>query len=203
MKVSPDKREAVAEIIRESILLKQAILQDSQLIETVTKVGEEMVRALRNGNKVLFFGNGGSAADAQHLAAEFVGRFELERRALPAIALTTDTSALTAISNDYGFESVFARQLEALGSPGDIAVGISTSGRSPNILGGIRAAKKAGAITVGMTGFCGNELSACADYCICVPSDRTARIQEAHILIGHILCKIVDESFPQAVGASV
>lgn len=161
-----------------------------------------MIRAIEGGKKVFFFGNGGSAADAQHLAAELVGRFDRERRALPAIALTTDTSALTAISNDYSYEVVFARQLEGLGSSGDIAVGISTSGRSASVLRGIGAAKKVGAITVGMTGLPGTELSALADYCICVPSDRTARIQEAHILIGHILCKIIDEGLARQTESS-
>ena len=194
MKGSPYKLEAIADIVRESLLVKEAILGDHQLLETVASVGEKMVLALRDGKKLFFFGNGGSAADAQHLAAEFVGRFDRQRRALPAIALTTDTSVLTSISNDYSYESVFARQLEGLGSPGDIAVGISTSGNSPNVLSGIRSAKEIGLVAVGMTGLSGKELLELSDYCIRVPSDHTPRIQEAHILIGHILCEMVDES---------
>ena len=194
MKGSPYKHDAIADIVRESLLVKEAILGDHQLLETVASVGEKMVLALRDGKKLFFFGNGGSAADAQHLAAEFVGRFDRQRRALPAIALTTDTSVLTSISNDYSYESVFARQLEGLGSPGDIAVGISTSGNSPNVLSGIRSAKEIGLVAVGMTGLSGKELLELSDYCIRVPSDHTPRIQEAHILIGHILCEMVDES---------
>ena len=194
MKGSPYKHDAIADIVRESLLVKEAILGDHQLLETVASVGEKMVLALRDGKKLFFFGNGGSAADAQHLAAEFVGRFDRQRRALPAIALTTDTSVLTSISNDYSYESVFARQLEGLGSPGDIAVGISTSGNSPNVLSGIRSAKEVGLVAVGMTGLSGKELLELSDYCIRVPSDHTPRIQEAHILIGHILCEMVDES---------
>ena len=194
MKGSSYKLDTITDIVRESLLVKEAILGDHQLLETVASVGEKMVLALRDGKKLFFFGNGGSAADAQHLAAEFVGRFNRQRRALPAIALTTNTSVLTSISNDYSYESVFARQLEGLGSPGDIAVGISTSGNSPNVLSGIRCAKEVGLVTVGMTGLSGNELSKLSDYCIRVPSDHTPRIQEAHILIGHILCEMVDES---------
>ena len=194
MKGSLYKLEAIADIVRESLLVKEAILGDHQLLETVAGVAERIIIALRNGKKLFFFGNGGSAADAQHLAAEFVGRFNRQRRALPAIALTTDTSILTSISNDYSYESLFARQLEGLGSPGDIAVGISTSGSSLNVLSGIRFAKEVGLVAVGMTGLRESELSKLSDYCIRVPSDHTPRIQEAHILIGHILCEMVDES---------
>lgn len=193
MKTRQTGQEMISEIIRESLSLKQAILDDSQLIDTVAKVASEMVRTFQAGRKVLFFGNGGSAADAQHLAAEFVGRFVRERRALAALALTTDSSAMTAIGNDYSYERVFARQLEALGSSGDVAVGISTSGNSPNVLAAIRAAKTMGIITVGLTGLRGGDLRSSVDYCMGVPSDRTPRIQEAHILIGHILCEIVEE----------
>jgi D-sedoheptulose 7-phosphate isomerase len=194
MKGSPYKLEAIGDIVRESLLVKQAILGDHQLLETVASVGEKMVLALKDGKKLFFFGNGGSAADAQHLAAEFVGRFNRQRRALPAIALTTDTSVLTSISNDYSYDSVFARQLEGLGSPGDIAVGISTSGNSPNVLSGIRFAKQAGLVAVGITGLSGRALLELSDYCIRVPSDHTPRIQEVHILIVYILCEMVDES---------
>jgi D-sedoheptulose 7-phosphate isomerase len=141
------------------------------------------------------FGNGGSAADAQHLAAELVGRYQHERRALPALALTANTSTLTAIGNDYSYERVFARQLEALGSPGDVAVGISTSGKSPNVLSAMRTAKEIPVTTVGMTGMQGGDLAGLADYCICVPSEQTPRIQEGHILIGHILCEVIEQKF--------
>lgn len=184
--------QKIVSILHESLSLKQLMLQDRELIDIVASVAAELIRALRSGRKVFFFGNGGSAADAQHLAAELVGRFDLERRALPAIALTANTSTLTAVGNDYSYDSVFVRQLEALGSPGDVAVGISTSGKSRNVLSAVRAAKKAGVITVGMTGSRGGELASSVDYCIRIPSERTPRIQEAHILIGHILCELTE-----------
>lgn len=187
--------DAIADIIRESLSVKQAILSDSGLIQTIAMLGEEMSRALHAGRKVIFFGNGGSAADAQHMAAELVGRFVRERRALPALALTTNSSSLTAIGNDYSYEMVFTRQLEAFGTAGDVAIGISTSGKSPNVVHGIRKAKNIGIVTAGMTGLCGRELAEAADYCLRVPSESTPRIQEAHTLIGHILCQIIDESF--------
>jgi D-sedoheptulose 7-phosphate isomerase len=187
--------DAIADIIRESLSVKQAILSNSGLIQTIAMLGEEMSRALHAGRKVIFFGNGGSAADAQHMAAELVGRFVRERRALPALALTTNSSSLTAIGNDYSYEMVFARQVEAFGAAGDIAIGISTSGKSPNVIHGIRTAKNIGIVTAGMTGLCGRELEEVADYCLPVPSESTPRIQEAHPLIGHILCQIIDESF--------
>ena len=151
--------------------------------------------SLRQGGKILFMGNGGSAADAQHLAAEFVGRFEKERRGLAAIALTTDTSILTAVGNDYGFDQVFSRQIQALARPGDVVFGISTSGNSPNVVQALIAAKDVGAITIGMTGESGGKMAAVCDLCIQVPSKRTARIQEAHILIGHVVCAAVDEDY--------
>jgi D-sedoheptulose 7-phosphate isomerase len=174
--------------------LKQALLRDEQLIETIAAVGNQIAATLRSGRKVFILGNGGSAADAQHLAAELVGRFARERAPLAALALTTDTSALTAIANDYSYEMVFARQLEALGSPGDVVVGITTSGRSPNVLTALRVAKSKQMIVVGMTGSKGDALNEFADFFVQVPSDRTPRIQEIHILIGHILCEIVEES---------
>ena len=149
--------------------------------------------AIMKGNKIFFMGNGGSAADAQHLAAEFVGRFEKERPGLPAIALTTDTSILTAVGNDYGFGQVFSRQIAALARPGDVVVGISTSGNSVNVVQAIAEAKEVGAVTVGLTGESGGQLAELCDLCIKVPSHSTARIQEAHILIGHIVCALVDE----------
>ncbi len=152
------------------------------------------IRALQSGRTLLFFGNGGSAADAQHLAAEFVNRFSVERRALPALALTTDASVLTSIGNDRDFSRVFSRQVEALGRPGDVAVGISTSGRSANVLAGLRAARERELTTVGFTGEEGKEMRDLCDHLIRVPSRETPRIQEVHILVGHILCQLVDQA---------
>jgi D-sedoheptulose 7-phosphate isomerase len=177
----------------ESIAVKQALLADDLLLGTLKKVARETSRALARGRKVFLFGNGGSAADAQHIAAEWVGRYRRDRRALPAIALTVNASSLTAIANDFNFENVFARQVEALGAPGDIAIGISTSGHSPNVLKGIEAAKAASMITVGLTGRTGGGLKSLVDYCLQVPSDDTPRIQEAHVLLGHILCEYVED----------
>jgi D-sedoheptulose 7-phosphate isomerase len=155
---------------------------------------ELIAGALREGRKLLLFGNGGSAADAQHIAAELVGRFMRERKALPAIALTTDTSALTAISNDYGFDDVFARQVRALGAGGDVALAISTSGRSPNVLRAVEAARDAGIKVVALTGGDGGALAAKADVTLRVSaSTLSARIQETHILIGHVICELVDQ----------
>jgi phosphoheptose isomerase len=151
-----------------------------------------LVGSLGAGGTLLAFGNGGSAADAQHLAAELTGRFEAERAALPAVALTTDGSALTAIANDYGFERVFARQVEGLGRPGDVALGISTSGSSLNVLAGIRAARERGLITIGLCGAAGSPLADAAHVAITVDADRTARVQEAHLLVEHALCRAVD-----------
>lgn len=156
---------------------------------------EMITSVIKNGNKVLIAGNGGSAADAQHIAAELSGRFVKERKALPGIALTTDTSAITAIANDYGYEYVFSRQLEALGQPGDLFIGISTSGNSEGILNAFKAAKKIGCKSLGLSGRTGGKMNDLCDLNIIVPSDITARIQEMHILIGHILCKAVDDLF--------
>src|SRR5258708_5811666 len=169
--------------IHESISVKKGLLEKS--VRQITQVAGVIVERLKAGKKVLVLGNGGSAADAQHIAAEFVGRYEAERRALPAIAITTDTSTLTAVSNDYGFENVFARQIEALANPGDVVLAISTSGNSPNVLSALGVARRLGLLTIGLSGRTGGEMKDLADYCICVPSDSTPRIQEAHILIGH------------------
>jgi len=155
---------------------------------------------LRRNGKILFFGNGGSAADAQHLAAEFVGRFVLERRALPAIALTTDTSLLTAVGNDYGFDQVFSRQIQALGSEGDVAVGITTSGNSPNVLLALKEARARGLKTIGLAGKDGGALKISVDVPIVVPSLVTARIQECHIAIGHIICELMEKELFQSAG---
>jgi D-sedoheptulose 7-phosphate isomerase len=149
--------------------------------------------AIRGGGKLLVFGNGGSAADAQHIAAELVIRYHKDRPAIAAIALTTDTSALTAGANDLGFDSVFSRQIEALGRPGDVAVGISTSGRSPNVLAGLRAARAGGLRTTGLTGAGHPSMQSLCDALLCVPSSVTARVQEMHILIGHMLCKALEQ----------
>ena len=150
-------------------------------------------KCLQIGGKVLFFGNGGSAADAQHLAAEFVGRFVRERRGLAAIALTTDSSILTAVGNDYGFDQIFARQIQAMARPGDIAVAISTSGNSSNVLEGVRAARKANGKTIGLSGKDGGALAKEVDLAITIASSNTARIQECHIAVGHLLCELIDE----------
>ena len=188
--------------ITDSVETKQRLLQDSSLISLVGRVSEVCLRALRSGNKLLLFGNGGSAADTQHIATEMLGRFAFERPALPALALSVDTSALTAVSNDYGFDHAFSRQIEALGREGDVALGFSTAGNSPNVLRAISSAKKLKLHTVGFTGKAGGKLKLCADLddCICVPSEVTARIQECHMLIGHIICQIVEEELFHAPG---
>jgi D-sedoheptulose 7-phosphate isomerase len=159
------------------------------------RLAEEIVKALRGGRKVLIFGNGGSAADAQHFAAELVGRFERERPGLPAIALTTDTSALTAIANDYSFDEVFARQVQALAQAGDVAIGLSTSGNSKSVLRGIEEAGKKKLFTAGFSGQTGGKLKDAVDCCIRIPSPRTAHIQECHIALIHAICACVDEAF--------
>jgi D-sedoheptulose 7-phosphate isomerase len=177
--------------IQQSIEIKSKLMHDIGIIAETAKL---IIEAYRNGKKVILFGNGGSAADAQHIAAELAGKYYMDRTPLPAEALTVNTSTLTAIGNDYGFEQIFARQVEALGTPGDIAIGISTSGNSPNVIEGIRVAKKKGMITIGLTGAEGGQLKNEVDYCICVPSKDTPRIQEAHILIGHIWCELIERA---------
>jgi D-sedoheptulose 7-phosphate isomerase len=162
------------------------------LVPQIETIAKRMAACLQGGGKILWFGNGGSAADAQHLAAELVGRFSRERRAFPSIALNTNASVLSAIGNDYGFDKVFARQIEALCRPEDVAVGISTSGNSPNVIHGLRAAAAVGAFTLAMTGGAGLRAGDCAEELIRVPSSVTARVQEAHILIGHILCDWIE-----------
>src|SRR5215469_4896773 len=186
MKYTGDFEQCVGDSIQASITVKRRLLSDAGLVLTVAKVSEVLVEALEEGNKVLLFGNGGSAADAQHIAAELVGRFAFDRRALPALALSVNTSCVTAIGNDYGFDRIFSRQIEALGRPGDVAIGISTSGNSQNVLGAVSVAKKFGLHTVGFSGRGGGKLKSQVDYCLCAPSDDTPRIQECHILIGHI-----------------
>jgi D-sedoheptulose 7-phosphate isomerase len=167
-------------------------VMDSDLPEKLETCAKYVEKALAEGHKVLFCGNGGSAADSQHLAAEFVGRFQKERKGLPAIALTVDTSILTAVANDYGYDTVFARQVQALGEPGDVLVGISTSGNSKNVLLAIEEARAKGITCIGMTAEGGGKMAAACDICLAVPARVTARAQEMHILMGHILCELVD-----------
>jgi D-sedoheptulose 7-phosphate isomerase len=189
-----DFEQRVGRSIQSSIAVKERLLRSADVITTVAKVSAMAVEAFRQGNKLLLFGNGGSAADAQHIAAEFVGRFAFDRPALPALALSVNTSCVTAIGNDFGFDVVFSRQIEALGRPGDMAIGISTSGNSPNVLHGLSAARKIGLHTVAFAGCTGGSLKHAADYCICVPSSETPRIQECHILLGHVISELVEQS---------
>lgn len=165
------------------------------LVQDIEDVAQVLVSTLKNGNKILICGNGGSAADAQHISAELTGRYKTERLALPAIALTTDTSALTAIGNDYGYDRVFDRQTEALANSGDVLIGISTSGNSQNIINAFKVAKAKGCTCIALSGRNGGMMRECADYNIIIPSDNTPRIQEMHILIGHTLCQIIDDNF--------
>ena len=181
-----------AAIIEESIGVKRRVIEGHTGV--VAAIARLWVRSLAAGGKILLFGNGGSAADAQHIAGELVSRFLRERQALAALALTTDTSILTAIGNDYGFERVFARQIEALGRPGDVAVGISTSGRSPNVVAAIDVARSRGMATVALTGEGGGDLLGRVDVCFRVPSTSTPRIQEMHIAAGHVICELVEHA---------
>ena len=176
-----------------------AALGDQHLIEATLAVVDRVCAALAAGNKVLLAGNGGSAADAQHIAGEFVGRFNYDRAPVAAIALTTDSSALTAIGNDYGYDHVFERQVQGLGRPGDVLIAISTSGRSPNILKAIAAARAGGLCVIGFTGKSGGDMASHCDLCLCAPSDSTPFIQQLHITLGHIICGLVEERlFPRA-----
>jgi D-sedoheptulose 7-phosphate isomerase len=172
-----------------------SILKSTKLSNEIEKVVDSITQTYQNGNKVIIFGNGGSAADAQHFAAELMGRYLLERISLPAIALTTDTSIITALGNDYGFDKIFSRQCESLVKKNDVVIGISTSGKSENVLNGIIASKKNGAITIGITGDTGGKLQKLVDIPIIVPSKSTPRIQEVHRIIIHIICELVEESF--------
>jgi len=165
------------------------------IYESVESAAQICINTLKNGNKILIFGNGGSAADAQHIAAELVGRYKVERKGLPAIALTTDSSALTCISNDYGYEQVFNRQVEALANKGDVAIGISTGGTSSNVINALDTAKNMGCKTIGFSGRGGGEMNILCDVNLVVPDDDTPRIQEMHILIGHTICQLIDNEF--------
>lgn len=187
----PDLKFVVSEF-EASLSVKQRILEDAQLVQQVTTMGHLLIDRYRQGNKLLVAGNGGSAADAQHIAAEFVSRFNFDRPGLPALALTTDTSILTAVGNDYGYDRLFSRQVEANGVAGDVFLGISTSGNSANVLEALRACRDKGVTSFGLTGETGGRMLELCDYCLCVPSRDTPRIQEAHILIGHTLCAMVE-----------
>lgn len=189
-------KKAIIEHFQESVRVKQAFLSDN--LDTLIHAIDALVRAFRRGNKLLVFGNGGSAADAQHIAAEFVNRFLIERPPLPAIALTTDTSVLTSIANDYSYNEVFAKQVKALGKEGDVALAISTSGNSPNVLAAIEACDQLNITTIGMTGGKGGKMVGRVNFLLNVSEGRNSpRIQETHILVGHVICDIVDQKlFP-------
>ena len=179
--------------IAESAATKHAILENEPLLETIVAVAKACVEVYRQGKKTLLAGNGGSAADAQHIAAELVGRYGFDRPSIPSLALTTDTSNLTAIGNDYGYDKVFSRQLEGMGQEGDLFIGISTSGNSQNIINAFESAHHKGITTVALVGRDGGKMGSIADYAIIIPSNATPRIQESHILIGHILCDIIEK----------
>jgi len=188
---SSSSQTAIRALFEASARARDVFLEENG--DALARAVDLVAEALAGGRKLLLFGNGGSAADAQHLAAEFVGRFQRERQPLRAIALTTDSSALTAIANDYGYDEVFARQVRALGAPGDIALAISTSGRSPSVLHAVEACRALGIETIGLTGGDGGTLAGLVDLCLRVSaSTHAARIQETHILIGHVLCELVD-----------
>lgn len=180
----------IIEQLEESIEVKRLVRES--LVSKIAQAAGLIIEAYRKGGKLLLFGNGGSAADAQHIAAELIGRFERERRPLPAIALPADTSSVTAIANDYGYEFTFARQVEALAQEEDVVIGISTSGDSPNVLEAVKAAQEKGIKTIGLSGRGGGKLRELAELCITVPSDSIPRIQETHITIGHIVCSLID-----------
>lgn len=182
-------KNLVSRTLAESARIKSELAKETDLI---IQIAEAFIATYQRGGKVILFGNGGSAADAQHIAAELVGRFKKERAALPAIALTTNTSILTALANDYSFDDIFARQVEAMAKEGDLCVGISTSGNSPNVLAGIKKAAKLGAKTIGFTGQSGGELAMITNLCLKAPSNDIPRIQEAHITVGHIICDLVE-----------
>ncbi|MDB5275656.1 MAG: D-sedoheptulose 7-phosphate isomerase [Ferruginibacter sp.] len=195
--------QKIADRVNASIAVKQQLLADEKIISTVATCVDIIVTAFNNGNKVLFCGNGGSAADAQHLAAEFSGRFYIDRDALPAEALHCNTSYLTAVANDYSFDLIYARLIKGLGKKGDVLVGLSTSGNSANIVNAFETAKEKEMITIGFTGFTGGAMKEISDYLLNVPSTDTPRIQESHILLGHIICELVEERlFGQTTTAS-
>ena len=185
----------IQEIIKASIETKQQLLQSEELLTTIEKVADVIVTAFKNGKRVYLCGNGGSAADAQHLAAEFSGRFYIDRKALPAEALHCNTSYLTSVANDYGFDNVYSRMMEGIGQSGDVLIGLSTSGNSANIIKAFEAAKEKGVITIAFTGSSGGQMKSISDYLINIPSTDTPRIQESHIMIGHIICELVEHNY--------
>ena len=187
--------EQIKKIIQSSIDVKTAVLENSILLKTILTITDVMVAALKSDRRIYFCGNGGSAADAQHLAAELTGRFYTDRKALAAEALHCNTSYLTAVSNDYGFDEIYARMIEGIAQEGDVLVGLSTSGNSKNIINAFEKAKEQNVITVSFTGETGGALKPLSNYCINVPSSDTPRIQETHILIGHIICQLVEEKY--------
>jgi D-sedoheptulose 7-phosphate isomerase len=190
--------QLLQEIFAEQLESRQRLSRESGPI--ILQIAEVIAAAIKRGNKILLMGNGGSAADAQHVAAELVGRFTRERAAWPAVALTTDSSILTAVGNDYGFEAIFARQVEALARPGDVVVGISTSGRSPNILAALQRANELKAVTVGFTGGTGGNLVKLCELCFVAPASKTARIQELHICAWHAICDLVEADLTETHG---
>jgi D-sedoheptulose 7-phosphate isomerase len=187
--------EKIKNIINASIETKQQMLQNEELLRTIEKAIDVIVTAFNNGNRIYFCGNGGSAADAQHLAAEFSGRFYKDRKALPAEALHCNTSYLTAVANDYSFDVIYARMIDGIGEKGDVLVGLSTSGNSANIVKAFEVAKTKGIATIGFTGLTGGVMKAVSDYLINIPSVDTPRIQESHIMAGHIICQLVEEKY--------
>ena len=187
--------DKIKKIIKASIDTKQSVLQNEGLLKTIAESVDVIVNAFRNGKRVYFCGNGGSAADAQHLAAEFSGRFYTDRKALPAEALHCNTSYLTAVANDYGFDEIYSRLIDGIGEQGDVLVGLSTSGNSPNILKAFKTAKKKEMITIGFTGKSGGKMRTLCDHLINIPSTDTPRIQESHIMVGHIICQLVEEKY--------
>lgn len=190
--------EKIKEIISASIRTKQQVLEDENLLATIVQITDTIAEALQGNKRLYFCGNGGSAADAQHLAAEFTGRFYLNRKAVPAEALHCNVSYLTAVANDYSFDVVYSRLVEGICQPGDVLIGLSTSGNSANIVKAFESAKAMGVITVGFTGITGGLLKGLSDFLVNVPSSDTPRIQESHIMIGHIICQLVEEKlFPQ------
>ena len=186
-------KEKIQSIIKASIETKQEVLKNELLIDTIGKIVDEIVKAFKNGNRVYFCGNGGSAADAQHLAAEFSGRFYIDRNALPAEALHCNTSYITAVANDYSYDAIYSRIIDGIGQAGDVLIGLSTSGNSGNIIKAFETARNKKMITVGFTGATGGQMKAVSDYLINIPSTDTPRIQESHIMAGHIVCQLVEE----------
>jgi len=198
-------QESVVDYFRKSCATLTRATEDRDLIASITAIVDTVTRAFRAGGKVLIAGNGGSAADAQHIAGEFLSRLNFDRNPLPAVALTTDTSVLTAIGNDYGYDRVFERQVRGLGRPGDVFIAISTSGRSPNIVAALQAAREMGVTTVGFTGSGPRAMAAFCDMCLCAPSDETPQIQQVHIVAAHVICGLVESELfgpPAASSAS-